>query len=344
MPPRTWNRSIPLVLVVSVAVACVPTPALPRAEDTPTVVAVPPKTCEGVSIVLIAGGAAGVPLATVVRSGATAAAGDLGADLEFVWSESNPEKMAERMKEAIAARPDGVVIEGQEGDALAKLVKEAEVAGIVVTSYGFALPEIETEYRSSGFGYVGQEPYASGYLLGREAAKRSGLSGGSRALVWGRLSLPIRGLRSQGLIDALKDAGLEVDYMEIDPATNTDALAGTAIFKGYVASNPEVKLICVDDRSLTSATDVYLKAAGRGPDDIFVAGFDTSAATIAAIRAGWTDLVLDQQPYLQGYLPIVQICLAKRYQFAGMHVDTGSGLVDKNNVEQVATLVEKQIR
>ena len=58
-----------------------------------------------------------------------------------------------------------------------------------------------------------------------------------------------------------------------------------------------------------------LKAADKGPDDIYGIGFDLSPATLEAIRGGWTDLVLDQQPFLQGYLPIVQRCLTKKYQF-----------------------------
>jgi len=54
--------------------------------------------------------------------------------------------------------------------------------------------------------------------------------------------------------------------------------------------------------------------------------------------------VLDQQPYLQGYLPIVQICLTKKYKFAGLHIDTGSGFAHKDNIEVLAELAEKQIR
>jgi simple sugar transport system substrate-binding protein len=55
-------------------------------------------------------------------------------------------------------------------------------------------------------------------------------------------------------------------------------------------------------------------------------------------------LVLDQQPFLQGYLPIVQICLTKKYQVSGLHIDTGGGFVHKDNVEVLAPLVEQQLR
>ena len=74
------------------------------------------------------------------------------------------------------------------------------------------------------------------------------------------------------------------------------------------------------------------------------AGFDLSPATLTAIRGGWTDLVIDQQPWLQGYLPILQICLTKIFGFSGLHIDTGGGFANKDNIEFLAPLVEKEIR
>jgi simple sugar transport system substrate-binding protein len=64
---------------------------------------------------------------------------------------------------------------------------------------------------------------------------------------------------------------------------------------------------------------------------------------LEGIRGGWIDLVLDQQPFLQGYLPILQICLTKRYQVSGPHIDTGGGFVHKEDVDALAPLVERQI-
>jgi simple sugar transport system substrate-binding protein len=301
--------------------------------------------CTGVKIVFFPGGPPGGPFATVVYNGAVAAAKDLDADVEYLWSEWNPEKMVSQFKEAVATNPDGIAIMGHPGDdAFETAVDEARAKGIIVTSQNTTLPRLEERYKADGFGYVGQELYESGYMLGKEALKRSGLGSGDRAMVWGLLSAPTRGLRTKGVIDALEEAGLTVDYIEIDKATDADATAGTPVFTGYVSSNPDVKLVCTDHGALTATTETYLKAAGKGPDDIYAIGFDLSPATLEAIRGGWTDLVLDQQPFLQGYLPIAQICLTKKYQFSGLHIDTGSGFAHKDNVEALAPLVEDQIR
>jgi simple sugar transport system substrate-binding protein len=55
-------------------------------------------------------------------------------------------------------------------------------------------------------------------------------------------------------------------------------------------------------------------------------------------------LVIDQQEWLQGYLPILQICLTKVYGFSGLDVNTGAGFVNKANVAMIAPLAAKNIR
>ena len=56
------------------------------------------------------------------------------------------------------------------------------------------------------------------------------------------------------------------------------------------------------------------------------------------------NLVIDQQEWLQGYLPILQICLTKVYGFSGLDVNTGAGFVNKANVAMIAPLAAKNIR
>ncbi len=303
------------------------------------------KWCAGTDIVFFPGGSPGGPFATVVYNGAVAAAADLGANVEYVWSDWNPEKMVTQFAEAAATQPDGIAIMGHPGDdAFQAVVEDARDQGIIVTSQNTTLPTLEAKYSSSGFGYVGAELYSAGYALGAEAVNRFGLQAGDRAMVWGLLAQAGRGQRTQGVIDALEEAGLTVDYLEIDDATNADASAGTPTFVGYVSANPDVKLVVTDHGALTATLQSYMEAAGLGPDDVYGAGFDLSSATVEAIRGGWTDLVIDQQQWLQGYLPILQICLTHNYAFTGLHVDTGAGFAHADNVELLADLVNQQIR
>jgi simple sugar transport system substrate-binding protein len=303
------------------------------------------KHFEDVSIVFFPGGSEGGPFASVVYRGAKAAEEDLGCKVDYVWSGWLPDKMVAQFKEAVAKRPDGIAVMGHPGvAAYAPLVDEARAKGIIVTSQNTTLPEIEEKYKSAGFGYVGQELYASGLMLGKGAAQRAGLKKGDRAMVWGLMGQETRGLRTKGCVDALKELGMVVDYIEISDAVNSDASLGTPIVASYVATHPDVKLIITDHGALTATAGTYLRGANKKPGDIFVGGFDLSAATADAIKEGWVGAVLDQQPWLQGYLPILQICLSKKYGFSGLHIDTGAAIIDKSNIDFVAPLAEKGIR
>lgn len=301
--------------------------------------------CGNVRIVFFPGGPAGGVFANNVYNGAKQAQADLGPRVDYVFSNWDPQTMIQQFNEAAASRPDGIAVMGHPGDeAFDALIDNAESQGIIVSSQNTSLPNAEAKYASKGFGYVGQDLYGSGFKLGQESISRFGLAAGDRAMVWGLLSQPTRGLRTKGAIDALQGAGVTVDYLEIDSATNKDPAAGTPTFTGYVASHPDVKLIVTDHGGLTATAQTYLSAAGKSPGDIRLVGFDLSPATVTAIRGGWTDVVLDQQPWLQGYLPILQICMTKVYGFSGLHVDTGGGFADKANINFLAPLAEKEIR
>jgi simple sugar transport system substrate-binding protein len=298
-----------------------------------------------VRIVFFPGGPQGGVFAVNVYNGAKQAQSDLGCKVDYVWSDWDPQKMIQQFREAVATRPDGIAVMGHPGDeAFSPLIDDAFGKGIIVTSQNTTLDQSFKKYVARGFGYVGADLYTAGHDLGMETVKRFNLKSGDLAMVWGLLSQPTRGLRTKGVIDALKEAGLKVDYLEIDPATNKDPTAGTPTFAAYVSSHPAVKMVVTDHGAITATAETYLKAARKKPGEILIAGFDLSPATIAAIKGGWTSLIIDQQEWLQGYLPILQICLTKVYGFSGLYINTGAGFVDKGNVDAVAPLAEKNIR
>jgi simple sugar transport system substrate-binding protein len=83
----------------------------------------------------------------VVYNGAVAAAADLGPNVEYVWSDWNPEKMITQFSEAVATNPDGIAVMGHPGDdAFTPLVDDAESKGIIVTSMNTQLPNNQAKY------------------------------------------------------------------------------------------------------------------------------------------------------------------------------------------------------
>lgn len=304
-----------------------------------------PQSGKGMKIYFDTGGPVGGNYNTIVQNGAAQAAADLGCDIEFMYSDWSPQKMIENFKKALSASPDGIVVMGHPGDdAFAPFIKEAEDKGIIVTSSDTELTRLMELYQSKGFGYAGVDNQARGRILATEAVNRFGLKKGDKALVWGLKSLPSRGLSTVGIIETLEKAGLKVDYYEITPEVDKDATLGQPIMTAYLAANPDCKIVIMDHGGLTAQLENFFRSAGLKPDDIIGAGFSLSPATASAIKSGYVDLVGDGQPFLQGYLPVVQIVLSKKYGFSGLNINTGAGFVHKGNIDLIEPLAKKGLR
>jgi simple sugar transport system substrate-binding protein len=304
------------------------------------------KWCSGVKIAAFPGGPQGGVFANNVYNGFKQAELDLGPTVTYYFSNWDPNLMLTQIKQAIATKVDGIATYGFGGDdATDPLVDEAYKKGMIFTSLNTSLPKAQKQYAPNGFGYVGAPNYGAGFALGQEAAKRAGLKSGDSVFVWGLKGQGgDRGQRTVGVIDAFEKAGAKVIYQEIDSATNADPNAGTATFVGVMKSNPGIKIVVTDHGGLTSNVGVYAAAASLKPGQVYFAGFDMSPNTAKAIEDGYQNLVIDQQPYLQGYLPILNICLTKKFGFAGLDINTAGAFVDKDNVAAVAPLAAKEIR
>jgi len=305
------------------------------------------KRFSGINVIFFPGGAIGDSFATIVYNGAKAAQEDLGANVEYKWSDWDPNKMIEQFKEAIDEKPDAICMMGHPGaEVLGPLINEAERKGIIVTLQNVDLPTVRAQYSAQGMGYAGQNVYASGLALAQGAARKYGLKSGDQALVFGLLSEVGRGDRTKGCVDGFKQAGVTVNYKEITDDVNKspDSDVAKNFFADALKEFPETKIILIDHGSLTAASPNILKELGKKPGEILVAGFDLSASTVKGIQDGYIGLVSDQQPFLQGYLPILQVVMAKKYNFAGLDIDTGVGLIDSTNVEAVSKLAAEGIR
>ncbi|MGA1599955.1 MAG: substrate-binding domain-containing protein [bacterium] len=302
--------------------------------------------CSGVTIAAFPGGPQGGVFANNVYNGFRQAEMDLGPTVRYYFSNWDPNLMLSQIQQAVASNVDGIATYGFAGeDATGPVVQEAYSRGIVFTTLNTALPKSQEKFAPQGFGFVGAPNYNAGFNLGAEAAKRANLKSGDQVFVWGLKGQGgDRGQRTVGVIDAFEKVGAKVVYQEIDAATNADPNAGTATFVGVMGANPKIKIVVTDHGGLTSNVGVYAKAAGLKVGQVYFAGFDMSPNTAQSIQEGYQNLVIDQQPYLQGYLSMLNICLTKKYGFSGLHINTAGAFVDQSNVAAVAPLAAVEIR
>jgi simple sugar transport system substrate-binding protein len=297
---------------------------------------------KGIRVRFFTGGDAGDAFASIVYKGAQQAQADLGVTVDYVFSGWDVNKMTSQLRDAIAAKPDGIAMMGHPGDdAIRPLAQQAHDAGILMEYQNVDVPTVR---QSLGGGYVGAVLTPQGAALGQSAIQSFNLKSGDRAIVFGAWDEPGRFLREEGTAKAFETAGLVVDRIITPTAAGSDPNVLTPIVSAAYLKHPTTKVICYSGGQTLSAVPSYMKAISKGPGDVINIGFDLSPAVIDAFKQGYVQLTSDQQPFLQGYLPVLSLCLSKKWNFSALSYDSGAGLVTKSNYQSVAALATAGIR
>lgn len=299
----------------------------------------------GMTIYMQMGGPPGGPATLPRANGAKDAARHLGADLVEQYSGWQPDVMVQQFREALAASPDCIGIMGHPGvDAFQELVDEAQGQGIRVTVNNTPLSSLQEQYGGNGMGYAGVILYDGGYLTAQQMVREGNLQAGDKALVYGLLGQAERGESTRGLKEGLEEAGVVVDYLEISPEVNADTSLAVPILVAYLESNPDLKAFGTQHGGVTGQISRVMEQAGKEPGDIVVGGIDLAPSTIDGLEQGYISASLDQQLYLQGFLPVLQCVLSSAYGFAGLTVNTGAGTVTPDTIGELIPLIEAGIR
>ena len=300
------------------------------------------KWCKGVHLRFFVGGAEGDAFGTIVYNGAKQAEHDLGPTVDYIFSGWDPEKMVQQLREAVAAKPDGIAMMGHPGDAaIMPLAEEAYKAGIKMMYQNVPVPKVVAKF---GGGYVGAQQAEQGHALGVEAVKLAGLKPGDVALMMGPFEEENRGARELGTVKAMEEAGVKVIKITSQNEWAADPNLAIPVISAALADHPNIKAIGYPGGQQLGDVPAYMQAAGKKPGEIFNFGFDTSPQIVEAFKGGWVQLTADQQPFQQGYLPILSLCEQVVYGLAPMNVDTGAGFVTRDNYETVAKLAAEGLR
>jgi simple sugar transport system substrate-binding protein len=300
------------------------------------------KWCKDVKLRFFSGGAEGDAFGTIVYNGARQAQNDTGAQVEFIFSGWNSEKMVQQLREAVAAKPNGIAMMGHPGDdAIMALAEQAAKDGIKMMYQNVPVPKVVAAF---GGGYVGAQQEPQGRALGVEAVRLAGLKSGDTAIVIGPFNNENRGARELGTATAMEEAGIKVVKIDSPPEWAADPNLAIPVITAAIANNPDVKAIGYPGGQLLGNVPTYMQAANKKAGEIFNFGFDTSPQIVEAFKGGWVQLTADQQPFLQGYLPIVNLCQQVVYGLAPINVDTGAGFVNADNYQVVGDLATEGLR
>jgi simple sugar transport system substrate-binding protein len=337
-----------MVIALVVLAGCGPTEA-PAATQAPeaTQAEAPAATTEGPApaaqgqrdfrFVVVTHGQASDPFWSVVKNGVDAAATDMGVKVEYQAPQTfDMVAMSQLIDAAVASSPDGLVVSIPDADALGASIRAAVDAGIPVIS-------INSGYDvAASLGvmvHIGQTEYEAGYGGGQRMVD----AGITKAVcVNQEVGNAALDQRCEGFADALGEAGIESSVLAVDLADPTDAQQRVM---AALTADPDV------DGILTlGPTGASPALKGLQEEDmlgeITLATFDLSPEVLEAIRDGQMLFAIDQQQYLQGYLPIVFLTLYKEnLNTPGSDIImTGPGFVTQETAAQVIDLAEKGTR
>jgi simple sugar transport system substrate-binding protein len=284
-------------------------------------------------IFLVTHGVVSDPFWAVVKNGADAAAKQTGTNVEY----RSPEKfdmvaMAQLIDAAVASKPDALIVTIPDPDAVGRSIEAAVKAGIPVISINSGA---EVFQKLGVKIHIGQEEYVAGKAAGErmKAGVKKGIVINHEV---GNVALD---LRAKGFSDGL---GQKADVVPVNGADQTAAQNAVA---AYLQAHPDVDGILALGIGSAEPTLAALSSQGK-TETIKFGSFDLSTAVLQALASKEMDFAIDQQQYLQGYLPVIILANYLKYGLlpASDRILTGPGFVTSENAKQVIELKTKGIR
>jgi len=288
-------------------------------------------TTDSTRIAVVTHGQASSAFWAIVRNGVEAA----GRQMDVLVTYRAPDvysldHMVTLIDQAVASKPDGLVVSLPE-EGLAPAIRRAVRAGIPTVTINSG----SDMYAKLGvLAHVGQPEDRAGLKAGQRLARA-----GARRVLCVNLLIRNQGLdaRCAGLVRAMRAVGGRAPMIRVD---DLDPGAPQRIAKAV----DETKADGVLALNGTSGLATLKGLKGR---TLPIGSFDLGPDILQAVRQGRLAFAVDQQAYLQGYLPVVFLAERARYGLfpaQGDVIPTGPNFVTKANAAQAIKLAERSIR
>ncbi|MEP5759708.1 MAG: sugar ABC transporter substrate-binding protein [Litoreibacter sp.] len=261
-----------------------------------------------------------------IKNGIALAGEQMDVDVEY----RNPPTgdladMARIIEQATASQPDGIITTLADFDVLSGPIRAAVDQGIDVIIMNSGTPEAVREVGALMF--VGQPEYDAGLAAGLRA-KGDGI--GSFVCVNHVISNTVVAERCRGFADGL---GVDLGSQMIDSGQDPSEIKNRV--KAYLTANPETEAVLTLGPTSADPTIIALEEMGLA-GDIYFGTFDLGTEIVNAIKSGTIQWGIDQQPFLQAYLPVVVLANYDRYGvLPGNNINSGPGFVTKDALAKV---------
>jgi simple sugar transport system substrate-binding protein len=278
-----------------------------------------------------------------VKLGMDEACAQINADCQMVFlqQDGNFQEQLNNLEAAIAQQPDGIINTFAGGNVFDEAIERAMEAGIPVLASNVDHPD--GTHRLS---FTGQDLEQAGYDLAAGLAPQFPEEGPIHVLIGisgpGQVWAESRGAGIARFMDEYIAANpdREITYEKIDSGLDL-AVTGQRV-AAYVQTTPTTAYFDVGYWAAGAA--VSLRDLGKQPGEVLLACFDLVPVVLDEMKSGYIQLTIDQQPFLQGYVPIHQLHMMNKYQLGAYDVNTGKALVRPDQVDALLELSAQGIR
>ena len=258
----------------------------------------------------------------------------LGCSYTWTGSESsNVNQMINAVNSAVSSGADGIALSLIDLHAFNAPVESALKAGIPVVAYNADAP---TNKRLS---YIGQNLRLAGELMGQRIV--AAVKSGDVALFIATPGSANLQPRIEGAEAAIKASGAPINIHTV--ATGAAVPAELSAIEAYWVGHTSTKGMYSVDGGSTESLARVMQKFGLPAKGVKAGGFDLTEGTQKLLKEGNIEFTIDQQPYQQGFLPILQLFfwLVSGSLSGPAEVDTGLKFLNK---ETVAPYVESKTR
>ncbi len=286
------------------------------------------------------------PFWQAVKKGFDDACGKIGADCQMIFTQTEGaiDQQSANMLAALAQQPDALLTSIVDNTAFDDMIARAVDQGITVIAVN--VDDSEGAAGNARAAFVGQGFVAAGQSLARAMAENFPEEGPIKAVIG--ISAPGQNWseqRGQGVREGLEawaeETGRELEIVRLD--TGTDGAVVADRVGAYLNANPDTTVYF--DTGLWHAY-VAQQLADRGvePGKVLMGGFDIVSEVLTQMEAGYIQVQVDQQPYMQGFMGVMDAYLAHAVDLAPSDIDTGQGIVRPADVPALKELAAAGLR
>jgi simple sugar transport system substrate-binding protein len=302
---------------------------------------------QGMNIAFTHHSSASNPFWQAVKKGFDDACAKIEANCQMIFTqtEGSIAEQSSNMLAALAANPDALITSIVDNNAFDQIIADARANGVTVIASN--VDDTEGAAGNARQAFIGPGFIPAGDSLGRKMSEFFPAEGPIKAVVG--VSAPGQNWseqRAQGVMNYLEEfkaanPDREVEIVRMD--TGTDGAIVADRVGAYLNANPDTTAYF--DTGLWHAWVAQVLAdRGVPPGQVLLGGFDIVSEVLQQMETGYIQVQVDQQPYMQGFMPVMEAYLTKTVGLSPADIDTGQGLVLQEDVPGLKDLAAQGVR